>query len=167
MTYTYREIQNNSDLILIQTIDVVSLYNAFRKILLKLELDDKKLYYYLTFSLFKRNDTFVENTKPFAVALGYLLIGYTTHKNDKFAKIKSTLKKQNINNFENALKNEQISESLYQLAKEKFGFINLDGSAKDLVSLVNDYGLFSTQQILEIEKMTLILHPVNGCDLPS
>ncbi|UUM19762.1 MULTISPECIES: hypothetical protein [unclassified Mycoplasma] len=154
MTYTYKQIQKNTDLILIQTIDVVWIYNAFRKILLKLELSDKELYHYLTFSLFKRNDTFTENIQKFVVALGYLLVSKA--KDNKFVKIKNNLTNFHIISFNNVLANEQISQDLYQVAKELFSFINLDGSARDLVSLVQDFDLFTKEQILEIEKITLI-----------
>ncbi|VEU76263.1 hypothetical protein [Mycoplasmopsis columboralis] len=167
MTYTYKEIKNNTDFILIQTVDVVSLYNAFRKILLKANLSDDQLRHALTFSTFQRNDSFVKDTKIFAVALGYLSAIKAQANNDKFAKIKEILKANNINKFEDVLPSKDLQDQLYLLAQDLFSFLRLDGSAKNLITLVEELNIFTPQEITEVEKTTLFLHPVNGCDLPS
>lgn len=172
MNYTYNEIKENTDAILYQSIDVVSLYNSFRKILSKLPLEDQTLHYHLTHSNFDRNDNFSSKIYDFVVALGYLV---TTKAN--LEKVSEEIRKQiqdandqinqlNIEAFDQVLANLKLKESLHQIAKDLFGFIRIDGMAKDLILLVDGLDIFDAKTKELIGSTTLILAPVNGCDLP-
>ncbi|WP_025755182.1 hypothetical protein [Mycoplasmopsis cricetuli] len=167
MIYSIEEIKNNKDFILSQTLDVVSIYDSFRKILLKVATNDQALFHYLTFSYFTDNSTFTRDIKLFAGALGYLIVLKRSSLDKKTQLLFEQLENNKIKCFDDLIKNQVLFHQFYNLAKETFFFLQLDGSANDIIKLVNDLNIFTLDQQQKLLSTTLILRPVNGCDLPN
>ncbi|VEU58642.1 hypothetical protein [Mycoplasmopsis gallinacea] len=160
MFYTAAEIQENKDLILFLTINPASIYESFIKVFKQissktnLEIDSK-----LLVSKFETYNNFDLVLKEFSIPLFQFL-----NENGKL----ETDNKEHKASFEaiklELAKNQEANkEIIYQNGCKIFSFLKLDGTAKDIKSLIYDFNLVQKWSFLE--NIDFKLESFNGCEL--
>lgn len=165
--YKYQELFENKDSILSWSFDVVSVYDAFRKIFL-LALDkDVNLFHELTWNNFVRNSNFgVVLNKYIFYLMKYLTdqkyLGDNETIKDSLSKAKNYFATDSSSYEVNSKK-----EDILEQAKNIFKLAKLDGDAKDIVLLVESFELFQNEDFkTKLQKTSFQLEPFNGCDIP-
>lgn len=169
--YKYIDIINDVDVIQIRSVDVVSIYQNFLKILVieLQEIKDSELFNELTWNNFKRNSGFSLVLNRFIFYLFYYLkdkkyTGKDNKKEQAFLEIIDLFKKDN--NFD-YIKN-QNKELIINKAKDIFKLANIDGSTKDIITLVSEFDILNNEsKQKQLNSLYFIFEAFNGCDIPD
>ncbi|MBN4084144.1 hypothetical protein [Mycoplasma sp. CSL10166] len=160
---TYNELKENKYDINSWSVDVISVYDALRKILKKYIDKTYQDYEQLTQSFYTRNDRFLKVSHDFSFYLmKYLANNNASSQKDNINKVLVENKK-----LFSTTNDENLREKVLTLSKQIFRITHLDGSTKDILLLVDLLNSVDNSKIEIIEKLDFNFHPFNGCDMPS
>ncbi|QKT05661.1 hypothetical protein [Mycoplasma sp. OR1901] len=161
---TYKELKENIYDINSWSVDVISVYDALRKVFKKYIDNTYQDYEQLTQSFYTRNDRFLKVAHDFSFYLmKYLADNNASSEKDGVNKVLIENKKL----FVESNNEEELREKVLNLAKQIFRITHLDGSTRDILLLVDLLNNIDNSKIEMVEKLDFNFHPFNGCDMPS
>lgn len=166
--YKYKDIIDDVDVITIRSIDVVSIYDAFRKVMGIALSESDSLFHDLTWNNFTRNDRFLAVANKYIFDLFKFLSqkeykGQNARRKESFAKIQNFFTEDNSSFEEN-----KNVKSILEEAKNIFRLAKLDGAANDVIILVDEFNIFKNEEDRKkFEKIYFTFEAFNGCDIPS
>ncbi|MCU4706401.1 hypothetical protein [Mycoplasma sp. CSL7503-lung] len=160
---TYKELKENKYDINSWSVDVISVYDALRKVFKKYIDNTYQDYEQLTQSFYTRNDRFLKVAYDFSFYLmKYLADNNASSQKNDISKVLVENKK-----LFSTLNDEELREKVLTLAKQIFRITHLDGSTRDVLLLVDLLNSIDNSKMEIIEKLDFNFHPFNGCDMPS
>ncbi|WP_322961471.1 hypothetical protein [Mycoplasmopsis cynos] len=165
MIIKYEDLKNNTDSIMIRSINVLSIYDAFRKIFSIILDPSNPNFHQLTWNFFTRNDQFSPIIYDFIFYLFIYLkdkkyLGSNIEHQNSFSDIKAI--------FRQNLDYQDLKSKVFKKAKNIFKLANLDGDLNDILVLVEEFDIFKNiEQKQKIQILNFDIEPFDGCDIPS